>query len=82
MSESKKAFVGRLEQKPNKFGETEIRLSLGPQDFEKLEEFRNDKGWTNVTIRTSKEGKLYAELWMATNSVKPASTPIESDLPF
>lgn len=82
MSESKKAFVGRVEQKPNKFGETEIRLSFGPQDFEKLEEFKNDKGWTNVNIRTSKEGKLYAELWMATNSTKPAVSPISDDLPF
>jgi len=79
---SEKIYVGRAKSKVNKFGGTEINLSFGPQDFEKLEEYKNN-GWTNLIIQTGKNGEPYAVIntWKPTEQAAPAEDNQEP-LPF
>jgi len=72
-----KIFVGNALEKVNKFGETETVLGFKADDLAKLQSALNDKGWVNVYLKKSREGKPYMQLLPA---VKPAAT--EPDLPF
>lgn len=79
---SEKIYVGRAKSKVNKFGSTEIRLSFGDKDFEKLEQYRSN-GWVNLVIQTGKNGEPYAviDTWKPTEqAAAPADSPDE--LPF
>ena len=69
-----KVYVGRTEERTNKFGEAEVKISFGPKDFDTLKEHTNDKGWVTFSLKTSKDGKLYLQVW-------PAQKP-KGDLPF
>ena len=62
---SDKIFIGRVDSKmmPSNSGEWEkTTISLGPQDFEKLQQYRNAKGWVNLLLKESAQGKKYIEL--------------------
>lgn len=84
MSKGIKALVGRVEQKENNFGELETKFSLGPNDIEKLLEFKTAKGWINITLKFNKDKtKMYAELWKPGDAPVVASEPAPAgDLPF
>lgn len=76
MANTDKVYVGRSTEAVNKFGETEVRIGFTADDIQKLTDNLNEKGWVNVTLRKSKEGKPYLQVYTAT----PAAT--EEKLPF
>jgi predicted dithiol-disulfide oxidoreductase (DUF899 family) len=87
---SDKIYVGRVETKEGKYGEL-ISVSLGPQDFEKLEAAKNQRGWVNLNWKQSKDGGYYMEVYQnassaggsKVNETKQAFTQSQSnDLPF
>ena len=63
---SDKIFIGRVDVKQMNGvnGSFEkISISLGPQDFEKLQSLRNGKGWVNLLFKESgSTGKKYLEV--------------------
>ena len=63
MSEIKKLYVGRAEQTTNKFGGVETRIGYTKEHLDLMYANLNDKGWVNTTVRTSKEGKPYQEIY-------------------
>lgn len=64
---SDKIYVGRIEAKEGKFGEL-ISVAFGPQDFEKLEAAKNERGWVNLNWKKSKEGGYYMEVYSGGSS--------------
>lgn len=70
-----KIYVGRTTEATNKFGELETRIGFTADDIKKLTDNLNDKGWVNVTLRKSKEGKPYLQVYTA----QPVA---EEKLPF
>jgi hypothetical protein len=58
-----KIFVGRAEQITNKFGGIETRVGYTKEHLDALVANLNEKGWVNTSIRTSKEGKPYQEIY-------------------
>lgn len=70
-----KVYVGRATEATNKFGETETRIGFTADDIKKLTDNLNEKGWVNATLKKSKEGKPYLEIY-----VPDAKT--EEPLPF
>jgi hypothetical protein len=87
---SDKVYVGRVETKEGKYGEL-VSVSLGPQDFEKLEAAKNERGWVNLNWKQAKDGGYYMEVYQnagsgggaKASSAKQAFTQNQSnDLPF
>lgn len=74
MANTEKVYVGRTNEATNKFGELETRIGFTADDIKKLSDNLNEKGWVNVTLRKSKEGKPYLQVYT------PA--PAEEKLPF
>ena len=91
MSNTQKIYVGRVEVKEGQYGEL-ISVAFGPQDFEKLEAAKNERGWVNLNWKQSKEGGYYMEVYTGAkgngvgakaSSTKAAFTQNDSaDLPF
>lgn len=51
-----------------------MRLSFHAADFTTfLSDYKNDRGWVNIDVKLSKNGKLYAELntWKKSDSGAP-----------
>lgn len=65
MANTDKVYVGRATEATNKFGELETRIGFTADDIKKLTDNLNDKGWVNVTLRKSKEGKPYLQVFTA-----------------
>ena len=75
---SEKIYVGRLEQRTNKFGEPEVSIGYSKDDLDKLYANLNDKGWVNVRQSLGKSGKPYQQI----NTYVAKTTDVDSDLPF
>lgn len=60
---SDKVYVGNCATRTNKFDQQEVTVAFGPNDFEKLNAAKNEKGWVNLTLSTSREGKPYLTIW-------------------
>ena len=71
-----KIYVGRTTETPNKFDELETRIGFTADDIQKLTDNLNEKGWVNVTLRKSKEGKPYLQVYV------PQAAATEEKLPF
>jgi DNA-binding MarR family transcriptional regulator len=71
-----KIYVGRTTEATNKFGELETRIGFTADDIKKLTDNLNEKGWVNVTLRKSKEGKPYLQVFV------PSESKVEEKLPF
>lgn len=54
-------YVGRTDVKTTKYGEI-IKVSLGPKDFQLLQEERNEKGWVMFDLKRTKDGGYYGEI--------------------
>jgi hypothetical protein len=76
MANTEKVYVGRTTEATNKFGELETRIGFTADDIQKLTDNLNEKGWVNVTLRKSKEGKPYLQVYT------PAPATAEEKLPF
>jgi hypothetical protein len=74
-----KIYVGRTTEKENKFGEVETQIGFTQEHIDALQQNLNAKGWVNVTLRKSKEGKPYCEIYVP-DSV--AAVQDSNDLPF
>jgi hypothetical protein len=80
-----KLYVGRTTERENKFGEVETQIGFTQEHINTLQEHLNDKGWVNVTLKKSKEGKPYLELYVPdTAPVQQATSDdeVSDDLPF
>lgn len=56
-----KTFVGKTTVVKTKFGEI-VKVALGPQDFEVLQNNKNDKGWVNLEIMDKRDGGKYIQI--------------------
>ena len=56
-----KVFVGKTSVVNTKFGQI-VKVALGPQDFEVLQNSKNDKGWVNLEIKDKRDGGKYIQL--------------------
>jgi len=94
---SDKIFIGRIDVKPMTGANgawEKTTISFGPQDFEKLDARKNDKGWVNLILQTSQStGKKYLEVdqFVPTRASGLENTPApnmdlppvpDDDLPF
>jgi hypothetical protein len=61
---SEKLYIGRCEQVTNKFGGVETKIGYTKEHLDLLYSKLNEKGWVNTTIRSSKEGKPYQEIYV------------------
>jgi hypothetical protein len=71
---SEKLYVGRAEQVTNKFGGVETRIGYTKEHLDMMYSNLNEKGWVNTTVRSSKEGKPYQEIY--------SKQPATESLPF
>tara|TARA_R110002096_G_scaffold306639_1_gene501268 strand:- start:871 stop:1119 length:249 start_codon:yes stop_codon:yes gene_type:complete len=78
-----KIYLGKSESKETEYGKMH-KVSFGPQDFEKMEKFKNQKGWLNCNIKESREGNLYLEIdtWKPKPQMSKGQVNKESDVPF
>lgn len=56
-----KVFVGKTSVVNTKFGQI-VKVALGPQDFEVLQNNKNEKGWVNLEIKDKRDGGKYIQL--------------------
>ena len=77
-----KIFVGRVETREGQYG-TMTTISFGPQDMEKIQTNLNGKGWINLSLKESKAGTLYLEVYQPKGKpVEALSEKASADLPF
>jgi len=74
---NEKIYVGRVETKENKFGDLETKIGLTAENLQVLTENLSERGWVNLTLKTTKEGKPYLQV----DNWKPAGAPADN-LPF
>ena len=88
--QNQKLFVGLAKVRDNNFGGKETNIGFQQKDLDLLSSKINAKGWVNLTLKTSKEGKPYLQIdtWVpkgqATSSAPVANNNEEAgdDLPF
>lgn len=61
-----KIFVGSVKaetiNKGNNGPWEKIRISIGPKDFQTLQENRNNQGWVNLLFKKGMSGNYYMEV--------------------
>lgn len=60
-SQSEKVFIGRTTVIKTQYGEI-TKISFGPQDYEKLEQYKNASGWINLEVKEKRGGERYCEV--------------------
>ncbi len=77
-----KISVGRVEVREGQYGPM-TTISLGPQDTEKIAANLNEKGWINLSLKESRAGGFYLEVYKAkANTGAPAQEKEAANLPF
>lgn len=56
-----KVFVGKTNVVTTQYGQI-VKIALGPQDFEVLQNSKNDKGWVNLEMKDKRDGGKYLQL--------------------
>ena len=79
---SEKIYVGKLSQRVNKFGDSEIKIGYTKEHLQSLLDNLSDSGWVNVVQKLGKNGEPYQQIdtWKPTNAT--ASVAKEESLPF
>lgn len=72
-----KVFVGNIKTKETKFGQIEV-VGINKADIQTMAKHMNEKGWVNLLIKTSKDGKRYLEV----DTWKPSAEIVKDDMPF
>lgn len=72
-------YVAKTEVKTTKYGEI-IKVSLGPKDFQLLQEERNAKGWVMFDLKRTKDGGYYGEIAPKFTANAQASNATSDDL--
>lgn len=75
-----KTFVGKTTVVKTKFGEI-VKVALGPQDFEVLQNNKNDKGWVNLEIMDKRDGGKYIQI-QGEYKAKAVGVNDTDDMPF
>lgn len=78
---SDKVFVGKTNVITTKYGEI-VKVSLGPQDFEKLNNSKNEKGWVNLEIKGKRDGGKYIQVQGEYTGGKSSAVNDSDDMPF
>ncbi len=89
-NQTEKLFVGLAKVRDNNFGGKETNIGFQQKDLDLLASKLNGKGWVNVTLKTSKEGKPYLQIdtWQPKEAGASKAAPVQSndepeqDLPF
>jgi hypothetical protein len=77
-----KVFVGKTNVVNTKFGQI-VKVAFGPQDFEVLQNAKNEKGWVNLEIKDKRDGGKYIQLQGEMQSKpQPAAVNDGDDMPF
>lgn len=56
-----KVFVGKTNVVTTQYGQI-VKIALGPQDFEVLQNSKNEKGWVNLEMKDKRDGGKYLQL--------------------
>lgn len=77
-----KVFVGKTNVVTTKYGQI-VKVALGPQDFEVLQNAKNEKGWVNLEMKDKRDGGKYLQVQ---GEMKQQSRPVPvndgDDMPF
>lgn len=81
-----KQFVAKTSVVNTQYGQI-VKIALGPQDFEILQNAKNDKGWVNLEMKDKRDGGKYIQLQGEYNpkggaAPKAAAVNDSDDLPF
>jgi hypothetical protein len=79
-----KVFVAKTTVVNTKFGQI-VKIALGPQDFEVLQNAKNDKGWVNLEMKDKRDGGKYIQLQGEyTGKAAPQAAAVNDgdDMPF
>jgi hypothetical protein len=77
---SEKVFVGKTTVVNTQYGQI-VKVALGPQDFEVLQNAKNDKGWVNLEMKDKRDGGKYVQL-QGEMKRKPQAVNDTDDMPF
>lgn len=58
---NQKQFVGKTSVINTKYGSI-VKIALGPQDFEQLQNAKNEKGWVNLEMKDKRDGGKYLQI--------------------
>ena len=79
---SDKVFVGKTTVVNTQYGQI-VKIALGPQDFEVLQNSKNPKGWVNLEMKDKRDGGKYIQLQGEyTGKPKAAAVNDTDDMPF
>ena len=89
-NQTEKLYVGLAKTRDNNFGGKEVNIGFQQKDLDLLASKLNGKGWVNVTLKSSKDGKPYLQIdtWQPKGAgaaqAAPASNDTDAgeDLPF
>ena len=77
-----KTFVAKTSVVSTQYGQI-VKIALGPQDFEVLNNAKNEKGWVNLEMKDKRDGGKYLQLQGEyTGAKKPQAVNDTDDLPF
>jgi len=77
---SDKVFVGKTTVVNTQYGQI-VKIALGPQDFEVLQNSKNPKGWVNLEMKDKRDGGKYVQL-QGEMKEKPQAVNDTDDMPF
>ena len=77
---SEKVFVGKTTVVNTQYGQI-VKVALYPQDFEVLQNAKNDKGWVNFEMKDKRDGGKYVQL-QGEMKRKPQAVNDTDDMPF
>ena len=77
-----KVFVGKTNVVTTKYGQI-VKVALGPQDFEVLQNAKNEKGWVNLEMKDKRDGGKYLQVQGELKS-QPKAVAVNDtdDMPF
>ena len=77
-----KTFVAKTSVVSTQYGQI-VKIALGPQDFEVLNNAKNEKGWVNLEMKDKRDGGKYLQL-QGEYTGKPKAMAVNDtdDMPF
>jgi hypothetical protein len=79
-----KTFVAKTSVVSTQYGQI-VKIALGPQDFEVLNNAKNEKGWVNLEMKDKRDGGKYIQLqgeYNPKSSNRPSPVNDGDDMPF
>lgn len=79
---SNKIFIWRFENKVSKAWKEYMQFSLSPEDFEKLDKAKNEKGWFSCFVSKSQKTGLPYLSYTPRADLPPITKNIHDSSPF